>query len=287
MACNFPKIYNGCLCPCGKCAGCIRSKRNVWITRTVLESMCHETDRNFFITLTYDPEHYPEDGLLKKRDVQLFFKRLRKRCGQCRYVICGEYGKKTFRPHYHAIIFGFGGSEKDIRECWSQGFIVVGTVTPASCAYVCKYISKRYDPVWQERLEFKGLTPEFSLMSRRPGIGFPAVERIVNAISTLPNRSVPTILRIGGRIMVLGRYLRQKIQEMIGVSDEEKQNKLKGLRQELQAVLEDYYGIAPHPLSAYISIIPSDGSGCYLHSLERPDKDYVIAQRDNSFVGKL
>ena len=64
MACHFPKIYNGCLCPCGKCAGCIRSYRNVWITRAILESYCHDANRNFFVTLTYDAEHAPVDGQL-------------------------------------------------------------------------------------------------------------------------------------------------------------------------------------------------------------------------------
>lgn len=100
-------------------------------------------------------------------------------------------------------------------------------------------------------------------------------------------RTVPTVLRIGGRFMVLGRYLRSKISEMIGITDEEKQAKVEQLRQELRVVLNDFYGVAAHPLSDYISLPVKDVGKLYLRSLERPDKEYVVRQRDNSFVGKL
>lgn len=286
MACNFPKIYNGVLCPCGKCAGCVRSYRQVWITRAILESYCHEDRTNYFITLTYDDANYPRDGQLSKRDFQLFIKRLRKCCGSLRYFACGEYGKKSFRAHYHAIIYGFTGSEEQIRGCWGKGFIFVGRVTPASCAYVAKYLSKRYDNEWREKLESAGRTPEFSLMSRKPGLGFPFVKEIVNGLSNSNIGTVPTVLRINGRFMVLGRYLRQKIAEMIGVTDEQKQQKLAALRKELQDMLCDFYGVSPHSLSHFFPKVV-DVSKRFLVSLERPDKDYVMKQRDNSFVGKL
>lgn len=287
MACNFPKIFNGVLCPCGKCAGCVRTYRQVWVTRAILESYCHDQRTNYFITLTYSDEYRPADGCLQKRDFQLFIKRLRKRCGSLRYFGVGEYGKKSFRPHYHAIIYGFTGTAEDIQECWSQGFTFIGSVTAGSCAYVAKYLSKRYDEDWRKRLESQGVTPEFSLMSRKPGLGFNFVERIVDAISNLPNRSVPTVLRIGGRIMVLGRYLRQKISEMMGITDEERKAKVEQLRKELHLVLCDYYGVAPHTVLDYFSLPARDEAMRYLRSLERHDREYVVRQRDNSFIGKL
>ena len=45
---------------------------------------------------------------LRKRDFQLFMKRLRKKYSddRIRFYACGEYGSETFRPHYHAILFG-------------------------------------------------------------------------------------------------------------------------------------------------------------------------------------
>lgn len=287
MACNFPKIYNGVLCPCGKCAGCARSYRQTWITRAVLESYCYEEKRNFFVTLTYSDEYAPADGQLSKRDFQLFIKRLRKQCGQFRYFGCGEYGKRSFRPHYHAILFGFAGTTEDIQRCWGKGFVYVGNVTPASCAYVAKYISKKFDISWREKLESTGRTPEFSLMSRKPGIGFPFVREVVDGLLRSGLRTVPTVLRINGRFMVLGRYLRTKIAEMIGVTDEEKQAKLQALRQELQNMLNDFYGVASHPLSDYFCLPVKDLAGRFVKSRERPDKEYVVRQRDNSFMGKI
>lgn len=44
---------------------------------------------------------------LLKNDVQLFLKRLRKSFpeNQIRYFLCGEYGPKHFRPHYHLLLW--------------------------------------------------------------------------------------------------------------------------------------------------------------------------------------
>jgi hypothetical protein len=43
-----------------------------------------------------------------KRDLQLFFKRLRKAYPdvKLRYFACGKYGEQFARPHYHVILFG-------------------------------------------------------------------------------------------------------------------------------------------------------------------------------------
>lgn len=54
---------------------------------------------------------------LRKRDFQLFMKVLRRRTGQkVRYFAAGEYGDKTFRPHYHAIIFGLHLDDLQLSE---------------------------------------------------------------------------------------------------------------------------------------------------------------------------
>lgn len=49
---------------------------------------------------------------LRKRDIQLFVKRLRssfdyelQRHAEVRYFICGEYGPEHYRPHYHCLFF--------------------------------------------------------------------------------------------------------------------------------------------------------------------------------------
>lgn len=55
-----------------------------------------EQDRHVctsFVTLTYDEEHLPPDGSLRKRDLQLYLKRLRRRL-PFRFFAAGEYGER-------------------------------------------------------------------------------------------------------------------------------------------------------------------------------------------------
>lgn len=83
-------------------------------------------------------------------DLRKFFKRLRinlkraNRDDKISYYACGEYGDKTDRPHYHAIIFGFPYTDPGfLRDTWSHGHTHVGTVTADSVRYVAQYIDKK------------------------------------------------------------------------------------------------------------------------------------------------
>ena len=104
--------------PCGKCDGCRLDYARQWADRCMLEAKYH--DKNSFITLTYNDDNIPvaENGnyTLVKKDFQDFMKRLRESIGdvKIRYYACGEYGSKSLRPHYHAIIFGYDFSEDPI-----------------------------------------------------------------------------------------------------------------------------------------------------------------------------
>ena len=151
--------------PCGKCLGCKLSKAREWSVRCVLEASLY--DENCFITLTYDDAHLPKDQKLHRKDLQDFFKRLRKKY-DIRYFGCGEYGGTTKRPHYHAIIFGYFpkdwklGSSRELSELWPFGFNYVGEVNFESCNYVARYTTKKV---------FKDVEGEFICMSTHPGIG--------------------------------------------------------------------------------------------------------------------
>lgn len=169
--------------------------------RCVHEASLHAD--NIFITLTYDNEHLPEHGSLRYRDYQLFMKRLlvhterhTNRPVGVRFYMCGEYGENFGRPHYHAIMFNYDLEDKKLwkmerdnplytsqilTDLWGHGHTSVGSVTFQSAAYVARYLMKKVtgdaadahyntiDPDTGEVLRER--RPEFTNMSRRPGIG--------------------------------------------------------------------------------------------------------------------
>ncbi|ALS03543.1 VP4 [Gokushovirus WZ-2015a] len=178
--------------PCGRCLGCRIDYSREWANR-----MCIELDDNphaVFVTLTYNNDHLPrtESGCptLDKRDLQLFWKRLRKSFPgrRIRYYVAGEYGPRTLRPHYHAIIYGlsladFGDLRYDahnelqqpfyrsdrLASIWLNGYILLSEVSYKTCAYVARYVLKKH--YGTDKRLLGDAIPEFSLCSRRPGIG--------------------------------------------------------------------------------------------------------------------
>lgn len=124
-------------------------------------------------------------------------KRLRKRFGpNIRYYHCGEYGEKLKRPHYHALLFGFDFPDKKpwrlikgklyyrsdaLEQLWPFGFSSIGEANFQTAAYVARYVTKKiYGPKAREHYsrvdrvtgEITELVPEYTTMSRRPGIGY-------------------------------------------------------------------------------------------------------------------
>lgn len=154
--------------PCGKCLACLSVKRQEWSFR--IEQEWKYSDSAMFVTLTFDQKHYPSDGSLDKRDLQLYLKRLRKREGhkRVRYYAVGEYGSKFGRAHYHLLLFNALESNARLAWCDSKGspigIVDVGQVTEASISYVLKYMV-------QPLQEQEGLQKPFALMSRGYGIG--------------------------------------------------------------------------------------------------------------------
>lgn len=153
---------------CGKCEGCRARQAQDWGIRIVHEAQSY--DRNCFVTLTYDDEHLPES--IMKSDIQHFIKRLQRREKNVRYFVTGEYGDRTRRPHYHAILFGIdflGGSypinermygNKILDSIWQQGQCAVENLTTGSAMYTAGYTAKKI-----------GSKDTFSLQSRQPPIG--------------------------------------------------------------------------------------------------------------------
>lgn len=200
---NGKYYYDYVLVPCRRCIGCTVDKSREWATRMMLELKYHE--KACFITLTYNDENLPissyqdnqgnwhESYSLAKSDFQKFMKRLRRhyerRDGtKIRFFACGEYGGKTRRPHYHAILFGIDFSEDrfvlnktqdgyvqyrspTLEKLWTEGYSMICQVNWNTCAYVSRYCTKKKYGRQNIYYQTFGLIPEFNLMSRKPGIG--------------------------------------------------------------------------------------------------------------------
>jgi len=211
--------------PCGRCIGCRLERSRQWSVRIMHEAKMHL--ENSFVTLTYSPEFFPKDGSLSVDHCQLFLKRLRSRLSplKIRFFLCGEYGETFGRPHYHAIIFGYAFPDKVplfgsvgstgkfqlfdselLSDTWGFGQVRIGEVSSDSASYVANYATKKIIGSPEVvNAHYRGRTPEFLLMSRRPGIGrswydsfstdvFPSDEVIVKGLQARPPRYYSSLL---------------------------------------------------------------------------------------------
>lgn len=219
--------------PCGKCPPCLSRRASGWSFRLNQESRVSNTA--FFFTFTYDNDHVPltknKFMTLVKRDLQLFFKRLRKKHEKnklkIKYYAVGEYGGQTLRPHYHAIIFNtnlsllltqsevnaihqgvipLDGKHPFKTDLWQNGNITIGHLTDASAAYTLKYMCKDAQiPMHKndDRL------PEFCLMSKGLGANYITSQTKTWHENDLLNRCYAPLP--DNKKVALPRYYRQRI----------------------------------------------------------------------------
>lgn len=178
--------------PCGSCLGCQISRAREWAIRCSLEASQH--DDVSFVTLTYDDDHLPPT--LCKAHLQGFFKRLRLGLAplvRIRFFASGEYGEQTFRPHYHALVFGMRDFSPLLEAAWTDssgvpiGHVREDPVTPEVISYVAGYCAKKVG--WarekgQQRVDYQTgevytYVPPFVQMSRggREGLGIGSYAR--------------------------------------------------------------------------------------------------------------
>lgn len=193
----FNKLTPVIKIPCRACTGCRLDHRSMWSIRLMNEAQMHE--HNQFVTFTYSDDNLPKNNNLDQRDMQLMFKRLRRKINttKLRYTYSGEYGGITSRPHFHAIIFDLQVPDLEILtknsrgeplyssefldKIWQKGHTTTGKVTPQSCAYVAGYMLKDSDGSYDKRDTYKTIdcsTGEeternrpFARYSNRPAIG--------------------------------------------------------------------------------------------------------------------
>lgn len=191
--------------PCGKCTECISKRSIEWATRARHEISLHKD--NTFITLTYAQENLPSIFIVKQ-EFQKFIKRLRKHLKRpIRYMVSHEYGSKTFRPHHHAIIFGYNPDKQkflkttpkgesiftsaELDKLWQHGFHSIGTASERTAYYIASYSLKGKkhnlpDPLTGELVAVSDCMD----VSKRPAIGYnfflENYQQMVDSNSILP-----------------------------------------------------------------------------------------------------
>lgn len=209
--------------PCAQCHACRVNARRTWVTRMMLESCAHP--RTWFVTLTYNDDHLPVGGTLVPRDLTLFLKRFRKSMEPdlVRFFGVGEYGDRSMRPHYHAIVWTPDRADVPdlVEKAWPLGFVKVGLASRQALEYVCGYVLKKL--VYREDPLPDGLHPEFARMSRMPGIGALTIPDLAAALNSSSGAAgvaalgdVPPTVRLEGHELPVGRYLRHKLREGAG-----------------------------------------------------------------------
>lgn len=178
---------------CGKCPECLSKRASEWALRCTAQA--RESRSAVMVTLTYDTYKYDKQGNIIgenepdtsirvcKRDCQLFMKRLReyfartKDIKDIKYLITAEYGKRTGRAHYHALLFNVSFDDlipykkskrgnqiyksPTLTRLWKKGICTVDSinVSGAIARYCTKYCVKDY-----------GIDDTFMLVSHNVGI---------------------------------------------------------------------------------------------------------------------
>lgn len=234
--CLFPIRLkkNDVVVPCGKCVECRKRYVSNWSFRLLQQEKASEDA--LFLTLTYNNETVPRTKrnyrTLDKRDIQCFFKRLRKSADRrspgkpIKYFTVGEYGSTSKRPHYHSILYnvepeiltdgrgvklckwyGYDGRTEINSQLWKKGHITIGLVTGASIGYCLKYLCKpKKVPLHSNDDRLK----EFALMSK--GLGLAYLENSKNLDWHFKDFENRMYVNVGdGKIGALPRYYRDKM----------------------------------------------------------------------------
>lgn len=245
-----PAEYVEGVAVCRHCIGCKADRARDVSLRTAHEA--HFVGRSCFLTITYDREHLPWEsrpvspaglrqalqypgnvlpfaGSLRRRDLVLFMKRLRKevfaRYGlRVRAYAVGEYGGRTARPHYHLCLLGFDFAEDrrpageskhghsmftsaELDRIWGQGMCWINEMGQEVAQYAAKYAVKQQGG----RIELRQhlghvfeVEPPFDSLPRGRALGLPWLEEFW--FDVFPRGLV--VLRGGAEVPAPGAYMR-------------------------------------------------------------------------------
>lgn len=167
-----------------------------FLTLTYEDSCIPDSMRSFSSDIDTGEVLFPT-LTLDKKELQDFMKLLRYYAFQkygvegIRFYACGEYGTKSMRPHFHLILFNFNVPDSDLHEyryvksqsgmpllesdivnlAWKKGLAPIGRLSYNSACYTAGYMLKKVKgPSADDYYKSLGIIPEFSLMSRMPGL---------------------------------------------------------------------------------------------------------------------
>lgn len=183
-SCGLPTSI---LVPCGTCSECAKKKATSWGIRAYREFLFAPANSVRFVTITYDDDHIPQTSkgnkTLSSFDCKRFLKSFRQSLFRkygvtIRFMCSGEYGTKTFRPHYHFLFYGIPPcmTNVELRDIIASAWhrcSVIDVQYPknanSSGFYVGKYMAKSG---YARARAICVDDPEFVMPFKRSSIGF-------------------------------------------------------------------------------------------------------------------
>lgn len=131
--------------PCGQCLQCRINDTRAWFVRSHFELKKLDRPFHYFLTLTYNDDNIPEDGLCKKEDLKKFLNNLNTSFGlKLRYYAVADYGSINNRCHYHAILLSEKKiTQKQVERIWKKGFVLLKECNTENIKYTLRYTVKK------------------------------------------------------------------------------------------------------------------------------------------------
>ena len=224
--------------PCGKCHECLSAKRSDWSFRLGIE---HKNSMSaYFVTLTYNEENYPEEGVVKEH-IQNYVKKIRNYLERkeyeisvderkwlnktitdengkehkkypFRYYIVAEFGSNTQRGHYHALLFNLPYSiahaspNKEAKN-WDTPLTKLwqyGQILIGTCTDASIHYTAKY--MINNLIQPKGKNKPFTLQSKGIGKMYTEPARIYHKKK---NSTKPYVVKAGFK-QRMPRYYQEK-----------------------------------------------------------------------------
>lgn len=207
---------------CKQCLSCKLAKTDEWILR-MLHEQTTTPGISLFVTLTYADEHLiylpgSNNPTVCISETQAFFDRFRDRLNysKFKYLLVGDYGPETFRPHYHFASFfsdpalSYNHVKQLLESSWQmKGFVTVDNLIHERMAYLVRYITEK---LYNNKVLFDSLNVKPIFQSQSKGIGKEyAQKEIANRVRSSKFQS-----RIRGRMVGIPRYYRK----ILGITNE-------------------------------------------------------------------